>query len=101
MASIMVIKWDEKALRQAVSHGENLAEALEPLVGAITQRCNSLSSEFRTGIYHVNGHRVGNTQPRYGGDVKKKKGRVIGIVHPENYSAMKDNMLHNTLLKAR
>ena len=61
-----------------------------------------MSAGFRTGIYHDHetGETLGNTQPRYEGDVGPDKRFVVGIVYPKNYAAMKDNHKNNTLLKS-
>lgn len=96
----LVVDIDFKKLRKAINDGENTESILKGHVDAITDRANAMSSAFRTGIYHVDGHRVGNTQPVYGGDIKKTRKGPVGIVHPKNYAAMKDNHLNNTLLKA-
>jgi hypothetical protein len=44
---------------------------------------------------------VGGTQPAYVGDVRMGRRGYVGIVHPGNYAAMKDNYENNTLLKAK
>lgn len=79
--------------------------AMNREASGIADRANQLSAGFRTGIWHdhATGETRGNTQPNYGytkAQTSTKYGS-IAFVHPKNYSAMKDNYLHNTMLKAR
>lgn len=91
---------DQEALKRAC------AEAARPIVQSLTQAgiadANASSADFRTGVYHRD-HKsphVGNTQPRYTGDVEDRDGYwPVGIVHPANYAAMRENMERNTLVK--
>ena len=87
-------------------------EEVEAATGRIASTANALGSQYRTGLYHRGatygggndkGRRsgvVGNTQPVYGMKVKGGGHTSVGIIYCANYAAMKDNMLHNTLLKA-
>lgn len=80
-------------------------DAVTDKAAGISRTANALSAGFRTGLYHRD-HKspaVGNTQPEYGYEkaVKSSRHGFIAFVHPANYSAMKDNHLHNTLLKAK
>ena len=71
------------------------------LAGDICSQANSLGSGFRTKKCHIDGKEVGGTQPKYGYDkARESKEGCIALVHPKNYAAMKDNHLHNTLLKS-
>lgn len=95
------LKWNDKELRKLVG------EAAEPHVkvktAGIKAAADSMSAGFRTGLYHRD-HKspaVGNTKPKYKSSVKKFNGLPVGIVYTGNYSAMKDNTINNTLLKAR
>ena len=99
----LTIKIDEAALERAALRGEGMQEVLGRKVAHIAGVANAMSSGFRTGLYYRNHESppVGNTQPKYGGDVKLGDYGWIGLVHPENYAAMKDNHEHNTLLKAK
>lgn len=68
----------------------------------IEGRANALGSGHFTKLYHRD-HKspaVGNTQASYGSKVHDGGDTSVGIVHTANYSAMQDNMLNNTLLKA-
>lgn len=93
---------DDEKVRKAISDSAPMETLMEGQVARITANANSIGSGFRTGIWHDHstGEKKGNTQPRYGGDVKKFRGELVGIIHPENYAAMKDNHKHNTLLKS-
>lgn len=73
------------------------------LAGGIADRANSYGASFRTGYFYdkKKGKRVGGTQPKYSHEkaIETDDG-CVSIVHPSNYAAMKDNHLHNTMLKA-
>ena len=93
----------EQSLKHAVSFADGTKSALQKRTKEISDRANAMSSDFRTGYYHVD-HKspaVGGTQPEYGSDVQLGRNGYIGIVHPKNYAAMKDNYQNNTLLKAK
>lgn len=93
---------DDAKLKKAINEASGTRQALNLAVDHITSRANSIGSGYRTAKYHRD-HKspaVGGTQPKYTGDVKMGKKGPIGIVHPKNYAAMKDNHLHNTLLKS-
>ena len=100
MDSACVVKWNQKQLYYAVREAEGLEAPLREAVNLITSRANAMSSSYRTKTFYRNGEKVGNTQPRYEGDVGPDKRFVVGIVYPKNYAAMKDTLENNTLLKA-
>ena len=93
---------DETKLFEAVQDAENLPQIIGEYTQRIEANANQMSSGFRTGIFHNHetGQTLGNTQPKYASDVKKKGRSIVGIVHVKNYAAMKDNYENNTLLKA-
>lgn len=93
---------DEKALENAVSFSEGVQDVLQEKTDEIIDRANSMSAGFRTKrTYNYAEHKwVGNTQPRYGGDVQLRRRGYIGLVHPLNYAALKDSYENNTILKA-
>ena len=103
MADRLVIEIDAKALKDAVSYAEGVQGVLQEKTTELIDRANSMSSGFRTQrTYNYAEHRqVGGTQPQYGGDVQLHSNGYVGLVHPLNYAAMKDNYVNNTLLKAR
>lgn len=93
---------DEGKLRKLAFGSPETKALVEGKTSSTAAKANSLGSGYRTGLYHRD-HRspaVGNTQPSYGGDVQRRGTGYVGIVHPLNYAAMKDNHLHNTLLKS-
>ena len=104
MGSVTVkVDISEQSLKHAVNFAEGTADALRKRSREIENIANSMSSGFRTGYYHRD-HKspaVGGTQPEYGSDVQLGKHGYVGIVHPKNYAAMKDNYQNNTLLKAK
>ena len=94
---------DEKKLLKAVSEADGVQGILSEKTAGIASRANSLGAGFRTGKWHdpATGESKGMTQPVYEGDVRRGKRGYVGIVHPGNYAAMKDNYENNTLLKAK
>ncbi len=98
----ITVEIDDEKLREAIGDAPNLPDVLDDAVRQITRNANSLSAGYRTGIWHdpKTGERRGDTQPKYDGDVQRKRKGYVGIVHPKNYAAMKDNHEHNTLLKS-
>ena len=100
MASFELTIYEDK-LKQLVDTSPETGALLQSHVVATVDAANAMSAGFRTGIYHrEDGTTVGNTQPRYAGDTQKSRGCYIGLVHPDNYAAMKDNHERNTMLKA-
>ena len=102
MGKGMTIVIDERKLYEAINDSPGIKPALEKVCNTITGKANSMSSGYRTGKWHdhATGEERGGTQPKYACDVKKKKRTMVGLVHPANYAAMKDNHEHNTLLKS-
>ena len=98
----VVVRIDEEAFKVAVAKSEGIVPALQSAVDRISANANALSSSFRTGRFYDRSERKlkGDTQPHYAGDVRDMGKGPIGIVYTANYSAMKDNHLHNTLLKS-
>lgn len=96
------VEINQGKLREAVQDAEGLPTALGDAVSQIAGRANAIGSGYRTGIWHdhASGEKRGGTQPVYEGDVQRRGRSQVGIVHPGNYAAMKDNHLHNTLLKS-
>ena len=93
---------DDAALWNLVKKGEGTFALVSRVTDKVGANANALSAGYRTGLYYVN-HKsppVGNTQPRYGSDTRRAKDGPVGIVYTGNYAAMKDNHLHNTLLKS-
>lgn len=71
------------------------------LAGDCCSTANSLGSSFRTKKVHIDGKEVGGTKPRYGYEkAREYPNGCYASVHPKNYAAIKDNHLHNTLLKS-
>lgn len=103
MGSDLRIVINEKAAQRVINQMPSLEPKLLEITERIAGNANSLSAGYRTPIFHDHktGETKGDTQPHYSGEVYKGKVGPIGIVHPKNYAAMKDNYLHNTMLKAR
>lgn len=93
---------NEGKLRKAVQDADGLPPLLDEAVSKIAANANAMSAGFRTGIFHdhATGETRGDTQPRYAANVEKHGSSQVGLVYTANYSAMKDNHLHNTLLKS-
>lgn len=104
MASVTVkVDISQQSLERAVNFAEGTKAALQSRSSEISAKANSFGASFRTGKYHRD-HKspaVGGTQPHYESDVQMGRKGYVGIVHPANYAAMKDNYLNNTLLKAK
>lgn len=95
------IRIDEDALKRLVGEADGTRELLQEAVDRSVSNANADSAGFRTEVYRrPGGETVGDTQPEYGGSVQMGRVGYVGIVHPRNYSAMKDDHLHNTMLKA-
>ena len=92
---------DEKALEKLVKTSDETKALISYHTTASVDAANAASASFRTAIFHrPNGEVVGDTQPEYGGDVQDVRGCWVGLVHPKNYAAMKDNHERNTMLKS-
>lgn len=91
-----------RKLFYAIQDAEGLKETLEAEVNRIKSAANANGSGFRTEntVDWATGQRYGGTAPIYDGNVQRKKNSTVGLVFTANYSARKDNMLHNTLLKS-
>lgn len=103
MASDIRIEVDSRSVMNAINRMPGLEDALYEYSEHIAERANAISAGYRTGRWHdhLTGETLGGTPTMYGADVFNGRKGYIGIVHPENYSAMKDNHLHNTMLKAK
>lgn len=90
---------DDKKVESAIDNSQGIKPALLSYGNRIANRANSLSAGYRTPKWHDHdtGETKGGKQPEYGATLGRK---CICLVHPENYAAMKDNHLHNTMLKA-
>ena len=102
-AASCTVELDLSALQQLAGNDSLVRGALDARTAQIMARANALGSGFRTGHYHPNHQSpgVGGTQPAYVGDVRMGRRGYVGIVHPGNYAAMKDNYENNTLLKSK
>ena len=78
--------------------------AVTKKASAIADMANQLGAGYRTPKWHDHetGETKGDTQPEYGYEKAASSTTYgsIAFVHPLNYAAMKDNYLHNTMLKA-
>lgn len=94
------IEIDENSVMAAICKSDGIKPALKGYGARIAERSNMLSVGYRTPKWHDHetGEVKGGKQPKYGATLGNRQ--VICIVHPENYAAMKDNYLHNTMLKA-
>ena len=105
MADKLEIKWDENGLYKAIGNSKEVHDRISDMTKSRISKANSIGRSFKTGYYYdrAKGERLGGTTAQYGGDVKKlgKNSWPYGIVRPDNYAAIKDNYLHNTLLKVK
>ena len=97
------VELKQDALR-IVAQSPECKAALTAKAEEIAGRANAMSSSFRTLVFYRN-HKateIGNTQPKYESDqARNTKDGAVALVYTGNYSAMKENHLHNTLLKAK
>ncbi len=101
------IEIDERKLRKVAFESDACYQLVLQKRDQSEAMANSLGSGYRTAKYHRD-HKspaVGGTQPKYGGSTSRLRTSdgvsiPVGIVVTKNYAAMKDNMLHNTLLKS-
>lgn len=90
------IQWNKDALGHAIGTAPETQEAVEQATNRILSTAQSIGSGFRTQKYKDKG----DTPAVYAGDVQAYSHAYVGVVYTANYSAQKDNHLHNTLLKA-
>lgn len=98
------VKWDMEAVKRAIASDEGVESGVRELTRSKIALSNAASSGFRTERF-TDGktkEKKGGTAPRYAGNVERhgKHKWPTGIVYTANYAAMRDNYLHNTLLKA-
>ena len=95
------VEIDDNRVMAAINKADDIKPALKKLGTKIADQANVLGAGYRTPKWHDHdtGETKGGKQPKYGATLGNRQ--IICIVHPENYAAMKDNYLHNTMLKAR
>lgn len=96
MADSLTIHWDKQALGNAIGTAPETLEAVTEATDRILSSCQSMSAGFKTRKYKGKG----DTPAVYDGGVKTLNHAHVGIVYTANYSAQKENMQNNTLLKA-
>ena len=102
MADKMTIKWNRKALGHAIGTAPETLAAVTAATNRIASAAQSLGSGYTTKKWKdpKTGEVKGGTQAEYGSSVKTLTNAHVGLVYTANYAAQKDNMEHNTLLKA-
>ena len=103
MADLVKVEIDQELLKYAVNEAEGLEALLWEQVKEIRDKANAFGAGFETErtIVWATGEHVGGNSPEYKAAIQKGNRGPVGIVVTGNYSAMKDNYLHNTLLKAK
>lgn len=105
MANLVTVRVEinEQSLKHAVSHAAGTQRAINKEAGRISAKANALASGYRTPKWHDHktGETKGDTPARYDSGTKMGGKGYVGIVYTANYSAQKENKLHNTLLKAK
>lgn len=98
---------DEVKLKRLAFGSDKTYQLVKQKRDATQAKANAYGGSFRTQVvYDFETHeKVGGTKAVYGGGTKRFRTSdgasiPVGIVHPMNYAAMKDNFLHNTLLKS-
>ena len=97
------VEINESNLKHAVNYAPGTKAALGKKAAQISANANSMAAGFRTGIFHDHetGETKGDTPARYESSAKMGSKGYVGIIYTANYSAKKENHLHNTLLKAK
>lgn len=96
MANTLDIRWNTNALGLAIGTAPETLEAVTEATEQILSSAQSLGSGFRTEKFKDKG----DTPAQYAGDVRTFTHAHVGVVYTANYSAQKDNLLNNTLIKA-
>lgn len=96
------IHWDKQALGRAAALSEDTLKGITEATNRIASNAQSMSAGFRTKIWHdpETGETKGDTPTNYVGNVQTLSNAHVGIIYTGNYSAYKDNLENNTLLKA-
>lgn len=91
---------DDESVIRAINSSPGIKPALKKRGDAIASRANALGSGYVTPKWHDHetGETKGGKHPEYEATLANRY--AICFVHPVNYAAMKDNYLHNTMLKA-
>lgn len=91
---------DDKSVMNAIYNSQGIKPVLMSYGRRIADRANSLGAGYQTAKWHdhATGETKGGKSPEYGATLANRQ--TACFVHPENYAAMKDNYLHNTMLKA-
>lgn len=100
MAEVFI---DQKALERACTRGDWLLPHLEAAASGIASRATSLGSRFETQrtVRYATGERVGGHSPQYRSGAKDGRRGPVGIVATANYAAMKGELEHGFLLRAK
>ena len=96
------ISIDPNKLRSLAFTSEGTRQLVDEKTRKVASTASSLSAGFRTGLYHRvhKSPAVGNTPPVWHSSVQRRGKTYVGLVATGNYSAMKCNHEHNTLLKS-
>lgn len=98
------LEWNDSDLLKCA--GESVQPLMSDLVEEGANVANALGSDFSLSrreqeAYGYFDNRREWQPPRYAGDVKLYHGSwPVGIIHTDNYAAMIDNQINNTLLKS-
>ena len=104
MADLMDVQIDMEQVKRAIGQSDSVYGEMQKAVNRLTASANSACAGYKTGYFYdrTEGKRKGGTQAVYASKCDRL-GRYkwpYGVVYAANYSAMKDNYEHNTLLKA-
>ena len=102
MADKIEYRWNMQALGHVIGTAPETLQAIREATARIEQTADSLGGGYMTGRYYDRAEGVlkGRTPAEYRSEVKSYSHAHHGIVYAANYAAEKDNLLHNTLLKA-
>lgn len=98
---------DKRKLKKVAFESDGAYRLVMKARDSVEANANAYGGSFETKVVRdfKTHEKVGGTKARYGGGTKRFRTSEgisipVGIVHPMNYAAMKDNHLHNTLLKS-
>lgn len=103
MADVQVKVEMKPGWERVVKTMPSVMGALDKKAGDICGKANSMAAGFRTKKWTdpKTGQRKGDTPAVYGSKEAREFGQTsVAIVYTANYSAQKENMQHNTLLKS-
>ena len=103
MADRLEIHWNKAQLNREIGKSEEVNSQITRHTARMGMAANDAGAGFKSErvLDYKKKEWVGGTQAHYGYNVERNGSDrwPVGLVYTANYAAMKDNLLHNTLLK--